>query len=1051
MKRACKKPLTLFKLFCASKISIITMLILLFAMVQVMEGNSNPSSDLAFQEIPITGKVSCIAGEPLPGVNVIIKGTTLGAITELEGKYTLDVPNVQAVLQFSYVGFLVQEVTVGSQRRIDITLTEDVIGLEEIVVIGYGTRKKVNLTGAVATVQSDELEKITSINSTNLLEGQMSGVITKQVSGQPGADNTSISIRGFGDPLVLVDGEERSFSSVDPNMIESISVLKDASAAIYGARSGNGVILVTTKRGSMDLKPKITYQFNYSMQQFTHKPGLITDAGRYLDLWVEAEENVELLPTYTQEEIALWYEGSGRYKSYDWFDWAYRNWAPRQKHNLSVQGGSSKMSYYVGLGLSDQQSVISSDDWYYKRYNILSNIDGSITDHLSFSLDLSYSNEHQSETGAQEVLNWVYKAQPMAPTSFEGSDKTPASNLYGTHQRVVGGIYKDIQGGIDAIPNRFNGRFELKYDFPFLTGMSAGVSLDYRYINRRTKEIRRQWEVYVQNPETGEITLDGRFPADVINNGVWIDDYESRRLKPKFEIRFNRNFGDHSVDALFLGEYFDDIVNEINTHTQNLLSNDLMYLGLGDKTYHELNQRVEESSRASIAGRVNYGFRGKYLAEATFRYDASSFFPPDTRWGFFPSFSAGWRISEEAFMMNTDWLNNLKLRASYSETGYDLNAIRYDYFAGYNVLTTPPYLIGPDAYRRIQIGTLPNPFMTWEKMTNYNVGLDANMWDGLMNIVVEGFYRKRTDILATPQQSFPSTFGASLSQQNLNSMDDRGFELELSHLNQVGEVKYSIRGVFTYARSKWIHYEEEEYTSEDDIRILQRSGNWVNRSIGYVSDGLFRSQAEIDESPVDQDQAGNTTLIPGDIRYKDLNGDGVITWADQEYIGYGTGEPDLNFGLNLGAEYKGFSLGILFQGGSMYSGNISGLARVPFQNASSPFEIHWQERFHETKNPNGTQPSVSMGVREHNAKSSDFWLRSITYLRLENVNLSYYFPKKWISPMRIQNLHIYVAANNLAVISNLGIWRSEFDPEAPLSNNNYPPHRTITFGVNITL
>jgi len=305
------------------------------------------------------------------------------------------------------------------------------------------------------------------------------------------------------------------------------------------------------------------------------------------------------------------------------------------------------------------------------------------------------------------------------------------------------------------------------------------------------------------------------------------------------------------VDGLLLGEYFDVTVNEINTETKNLLSNDLMYLGLGDKVYHELNQTVEETSRASFAGRVNYAFKGKYLAEATFRYDASSFFPPDSRWGFFPSFSAGWRISEEAFMTNFSWLNNLKLRASYSQTGYDANAIRYDYFTGYTVLTSPLYVMGPDAYRRLQIGTLPNNQMTWEKMTNYNIGLDANLWNGLFNFVVEGFYRKRSDILATPQESFPSTFGAALSQRNLNSLDDRGFEVELSHYNQIGDIRYTVKGVFTYARSKWIRYEEEDYTDADDIRILQQSGNWRNRSIGYVSDGLFRSQAEINEYPVD--------------------------------------------------------------------------------------------------------------------------------------------------------------------------------------------------------
>ncbi len=1002
------------------------------------------------QEKSISGTVTESSGLLIPGVNIVVKGTTIGTISNQDGNYTITVPDENAVLVFSFVGYLNQEVTVGNQTTIAVTLQADVVGLEELVVVGYGTRKKANLTGAVATVQSEELEKITSVNSTNLLEGQMAGVITKETSGQPGEDNTRISIRGFDSPLILVDGEEMSLNQIDPSMIESISVLKDAAAAIYGARSGNGVILVTTKRGRSGQRPQIMYQGSYSIQQFTNKPGLITDAGTYLDAWTEAEVNVGLTPTYSAEEIANWHAGEGRYISYNWFDWAYKNWAPRQKHNLSVQGGSDKISYYVGLGVSDQQGVISSDDWWYKRYNILSNIDGNITDNLSFSLDLGYVHEHASETSNTEVLNWVYKAQPMAPTSFEGSDLTPASNLYGTHQRVVGGINKDIQGGADRTPTIFNGKFELDYKFPFVPGLSARASLDYRVLDRRTVEVERQWEVYVQNPETGEITLDGRFPATVVNNGLWVTDIHSTRLKPKAELRYNSDFGDHHIDALLLGEYFNDASDEIRAETQNLISNDLMYLGLGDKIYHELGQTVEEASRASIAGRVNYGYLGKYLAEATFRYDASSFFPPDTRWGFFPSFSAGWRISEESFMSDISAIDNLKLRASYSETGYDLNAIRYDYFAGYTVNTSPLYLMGPEAYRRLQKGTVANEDMTWEKMTNYNVGLDVNLWSGKLNLVVEGFYRERSDILATPRQTFPSTFGAALSQRNLNSSDDRGFEFELSHYNKVGEVGYSIKGVLTYARSKWIHYEEEDYTDPDDIRILQQSGNWRNRAIGYISDGIFKSQAEIDESPVDQDQAGNSTILPGDLRYKDLNEDGVITWADQDYIGYGTGNPDLNFGLNLGMDYKGFNLGILVQGGSIYSGYISGLAQVPFNNQSAPLTMHWEERYHEVNNPDGTLPAFSMGVRKQNTKYSDFWLKEITYLRLENVNLSYNLPKEWLSPVGIKNLNVYVAAHNMAVISNLGMWSSEFDPEATLSVNNYPAHRTITFGVNVT-
>ena len=1000
------------------------------------------------QQITVNGTVTdAETDEPLPGVNIVIQGTNMGTSTDVDGNYTIEAPP-DATLIISFVGYQQQTVDINERQNINVAMEQAITELEEVVAIGYGTQKRVNVTGAVASVEAEELEKISSINSTNLLQGQMAGVLTKQSSGQPGADNVSFSIRGFGNPLVLIDGVERSLSSIDPSMIESISILKDASAAIYGARSGNGVVLVTTKRGDYNEDLQINYDGTYSVQQFTNKPELITDAGRYLELWTEAEKNAGLSPTYTEETIENYYEGGPGYESYNWFDYTFRDWTPRQKHNISVRGGGEDVSYYTGVGVSDQKGIITSDDWFFKRYNIRSNVDGNITDNLSASLDLNYIYEHQSEARSQ-MWRGVYKSQPMAPTHFPDTNLIPVSNFTGTHQRLVGEMNKDIEGGWDNMRDKFTGKFELNYDMPFVEGLSASGAMDFQLNNNRTKQVLKQWEVYRRDPETGEYILDGRFPAHVVNSMVGMTDRRYVKLKPTVELRYDNDFGEHSVNGLLVGEYIDENTNQFSAETENLLSEELLYLFLGDRTYHSIGQWVQEASRASFAGRLQYSYMDKYLLEGTFRYDASSYFPPKDRWGFFPSVSAGWRISEEPFMQ-IEALDNLKLRASYSETGYDRNAIPYDYFAGYNVYADPPFLVGSTPYRRVQRGSLPNESMTWEKMTNYNVGIDVTLWNGRLGFVMEGFYRKRSDILAYPQRAFPSTFGASLPQQNLNSMDDRGLELELSHNNQIGEFNYQIRGNLTLSKSKWIHFEEEDYETEAEKRIFQNSGKWQNRSIGYVSNGLFRSQEEIDNHPIDQDQAGNTSLIPGDIKYKDLNGDGVITWEDQKRIGYGTGEPDLNYGINLTGSYKGISLSLLLQGASMYAGNIGGLVGVPFQNASSPLEVHWEERFHPEKNPDGELPSVTMGERENNSKFSDFWLRSVTFLRIENVNLSYTLPSSVISPLGMQNLRIYVTANNLAVVDNLGIWSNSLDPEAPLTHTNYPPNRTITMGVNVT-
>ena len=1000
------------------------------------------------QQKSILGKVTDSSGSPLPGVTVVVKGTTQGTVTDADGKYSLTNVSNDAILQISFVGMKTQEIAVAGKTKIDIVMEEETVGIEEVVAVGYGTQKRVNLTGAVTTVKSEDLEKIRSVNSTELLQGQIAGLITKQTTGKPGADEVNLSIRGFGNPLVLVDGMEWEIGKVDPSTIESISVLKDAAAAIYGARAGNGVILITTKRGKYQKDLNINYNGSYSIQQFSKKPSLITNSGIYTEFHNEAEINAGLTPTFTEEEVQKYYDSAPDYESYNWFDYAFKNWAPTQKHNIDVQGGGDNIAFYVGMGLSDQRSVISSDDWWYKRYNVRSNVDGKITENLSFRVDLSYIYEQQAEASSH-IWRSVYMAQPMAPTSFPNSDLIPASNLRGNYQRLIPEMNMDIEGGITNNPESLNGKADLEYKIPFVKGLSIKGSLDYYVQNKRTKTTGKQYEVYERDPESGEYTLSGRYPSTYVNNMVRYAHHKISHLRPKAEINYEKKIGNHSIKGLMVGEFYNEKSDWFNGYTENLLSNELMYLSFGDRTYHELNQEVTEASRASIVGRVNYAYAGKYLFETTFRYDASSFFPPNNRWGFFPSVSAGWRISEEPFMANATWLDNLKIRASYSQTGYDGNAIRYDYFSGYEVVAGQ-YIYGSNAVRKIQSGTLANPDMTWETMTNYNIGFDANLWKGKLALIVDGFYRERDGILAIPTQSLPSTFGASLSRYNLNSLNDRGIDVEISHANNIGDLNYRIKGVVTYARSKWTHYEEEEYTNEDDIRILKNTGNWVNRTIGYVSDGLFRSQEEIDNHPIDQDQAGNSTLIPGDIKYKDLDGDNIITWADQEEIGYATDNPDLTFGLNLGASYHRLSLDVLLQGGSMFSGNIAGYARTPFNNASTPLEIHWEERFDETNNPDGQLPVVTMGVRSNNNRNSDFWLKSVTFLRLKNINLSYSFPQKWITPIGIKRLQTYVSASNLAVISNLGMWASQFDPETNFQDETFPPNRTITLGLNVT-
>ena len=995
------------------------------------------------------------SGEPLPGVNVVVEGTQQGAATAADGTY--EITGVEAgthAVTASFVGYADTtrqgiEVQANQTTTVDFALEQEAAALEEMVVVGYGEQERVSITGAVSSISDAELDEINTVNATQLLQGQLPGLHTKQTSGQPGAEGISFNIRGFGNPLVLVDGVERDLSDVAPESIESISVLKDASAAVYGARAGNGVILVTTKRGGFEQPLQISYEGSYSAEEFTNKPEIITDAGTYLELFTEAEKNAGLTPTYSEETIGKYKKGVEGYESYNWFDYAFKDYSAKSNHTLSFTGGSKDVKYYASAGFSNKDGMIASDDWNYERYNLRANVDGQVTGMITASLDLNYVNERQSEARSQ-MWRGVYKSQPMAPTNFPDTSLNPVSNLTGTHQRLVGEMNKDIEGGWTRNRDKIYGSVSLKYETPFVNGLSMSSTFDFQRHNFRDRQNLRQWEVYRRNPETGAYTLDGRFPAHVVGNMLELNHDRYTLLKPSFKLDYSRDIGRHSIESLFVAEYTEEKSNDITAQTENLLSDELELLFTGDPTYHNVNQWAQDMSRGSLVGSAKYSFNDRYLADATVRYDGSSIFPSDRRWGLFPSVSVAWRISEEPFA-KTSILDNLKLRASYSEMGFDDNAIPYDHFAGYNIMTNPPYIFGAQINRRVERGSLPNKNMTWEDMTTYNIGLDFSLWQSKLAGHLDVFYRKRSNILTTPVSDIPNTFGASLPQQNLNSMDDRGIELGIRHSNVIGDVNYSIDANATYSRSKWIHFEEEEYTTIAEKRVYQQSGRWVNRSIGYVSEGIFRSQEQIDNHPVDQDQAGNETIIPGDIIYRDLNDDGVITWKDQKVIGRGTGMPDLGFGLDLSVSYGNASLDVLLQGASLFSGYVSGFTQVPFLNTSTPLEVHREERFHPKKNPDGSLPAITMGERSHNTKFSDFWLKNVTYLSVKNINLGYSLPENLVSLAGINNLRLYISVNNLAKFNNLGIWSNAFDPETGLSHQGYPPHRSYTFGINIDI
>jgi TonB-linked SusC/RagA family outer membrane protein len=1013
----------------------------------------------------IKGTVYDNNGQPLPGVTVLEKGTTNGTFTDNNGKYSLKIISNTVSLVFSFVGMKTIEEPVNGRSVLDMVLLAEDIGLDEIVVVGYGEQKKVNLTGSVATVRNEDLVKVPSAaNVSQILIGKAPGLLTKQSEGVPGADNTTLSIRGYDSPLVLVDGIEMAWNRLDPNDIESVSVLKDAAAAVYGARAGNGVILVTTKRGTAR-KPTITYSNGFTYQQPTVIPEFVS-SWKYAELLREGEFNSGLSYTYSEDDVQKFMDGTDpSYVNTNWYNEIFVNWAPMQTHNLSASGGNEKIKFFMSLGYLNQASTFRSGDMNFDRYNIRSNVDAQITDRLSASIDISFRNEERilpessfSDTDALSTIWTDLKlARPVWPAHL------PDDNLGGaycgfTTRSPLAQTYSDKTGFEIQRRQYITGRINLKYKIPVIDGLEANAGLNYTTNNYYNKTLNKPFEVLSYDYNTGEYISWGENGSSSLNE--LFSKYV--QLFPTLSLNYNRTFGDHSFQGLLLAEWISTDYINLTAGRVNLLSSEVPYLFSGSPDNITNNGSETQTGRISYVGRGNYNYKGKYLLEGTFRYDASHKFPAASRWGFFPSVSAGWRISEEPFMKdNLPWVDNLKLRASFSQSGDD-NVTAFKYLTGYEIqgASTDVYVFGSDAYRLIESTGMPNENITWLTMTSYNLGMDARFLDGLVGFEFDIFYRKTEGIFGQPLSSYPSTFGATLPQMNINTNDDRGFELVINHRNRIGnDFTYSVSGSFSIAREKYVYYSESPYNDPDEIRIYQNTGHYTNRWIGYRSDGIFMTQEEIDNYPINQDEAGNTTLRPGDIRYIDLNDDGIINWRDQTEIGYGS-FPDMSFGMELQADYKGITLSALFQGASMFNINITDQYRDPLTNWGTPYEFQYKYRWQPDLtnpdvniNPDAILPAIlgdGTGNSTNNKKTSDFWLQDATYLRLKNLNLSYELPGKWISKAGVQALSVYVAGSNLITFSKLGIYKKSLDPEGS-GLKYYPPLKTFSFGVNITL
>lgn len=1001
----------------------------------------------------VKGVVTDPAGEPLIGATVIEKGTTNGTSTDLDGMFQLNVNDAKkAVLVFTYVGFATEEVAVKGQANLNIVLREETSLLNEVVVVGYGKQKKESVVGAISQVNSGDLLETPSANLSQAITGKIPGVITSQTSGAPGADDASIYIRGratfAGDaqPLILVDGVERSFSQIAPDDIETISVLKDASAtAVYGVRGANGVMLITTKRGK-EQKPVVSLTASWQFQTPTRKDTYL-DSYQSVKLLEEALANDGLPSQFSSNDIAM-YEKSVNgqlsgvdallYPNVNWYDEILRSSASSQRYNASVRGGTKRMRYYASLEYYDQESLFKnlSNDTYgnssslnYKRYGFRGNADFFLTKDLQLSVNFGTRFEERRGPNSNESNNfsnifyqlnhtpgWIF------PVAYQVQNGDVMKTLYGGSSQYQSNVYATLaEGGFYKAVNTISEtNFIADYKMDWLTpGLSLHGMMSFDYESYHKNNYMRNFATYELNDRNNYESIDAynRFNTDTQLASTH-ESLSIYKLYLEAQVNYARTFGDHDVTAMAL-----------------YMQNDYRYQS-------DLAKRYQ-----GIVGRVTYAYDNRYLFEFNAGYNGSENFAKHKRFGFFPSFSLGWRITQEKFMeKTTDWLDNLKLRASYGQVGndiYQVNGVaqRFLYEQKWSQIGND-YFFGPNGVTGIYEQQYPNYAVTWERAHKYNVGLEFGFFNSSLSGSFDYFYERRNDIL-TEYLTRPYWLGVTSAAGNLGKTTNQGFEIELNYRGTIGpDFQYNVGATFTHAKNKITEMNEPDLKTD----YRKREGHPINQYFGLVADG-FVTQADLNSGNLPVSTFG--TVKVGDLKYRDINGDGFIDDRDETFIGY-SDIPENTYALTLGANWKGIGFSIMFQGVDHVSRYYDAEAMFAFVSGGKVKEHHlqrWNPALSEQQNLAQAQYPLlhydSYG--DHNQRANSFFLKNGAFLRLKNIELSYSLPEKWIKHALMTQCRFFINANNLVTWDHLG---GLTDPESN-GSNRYPICKTVNFGVNI--